>query len=117
MNFDDAIKAHSDWKNKLARYIQHPDHSLKAAEAGVDNKCTLGQWIYGEGSKHASMPEFTKLKSEHQRFHKAAAAVISKADSGANENQEVALGGKSEFSTASANVVTAIMAMKAKAGK
>ncbi|HUO26906.1 MAG TPA: CZB domain-containing protein [Candidatus Aquilonibacter sp.] len=117
MNFDEAITAHADWKRKLSRYIQHPDHSLKAAEVSTDNKCALGQWIYGEGAKHAALPEYSKLKSEHQRFHKAAAAVITKADSGVNESEEIALGGKSDFSTTSASVVTAIMAMKAKAGK
>jgi methyl-accepting chemotaxis protein len=116
MNFDDAIKAHADWKTKLRQYLQHPDHSLKSAEVGVDSKCALGQWIYGEGKKYSSLPEFSKLKSEHQRFHKAAGAVITKADSGVNQAEEVALGSKSEYSAASSSVVSAIMAMKAKAG-
>jgi Chemoreceptor zinc-binding domain len=117
MNFDDAVKAHSDWKMKLTKYINHPDHSLKPAEVRVDNRCTLGQWIYGEGTKHAALPEFSKLRSEHQRFHKAAAAVISKADSGVDETAEVALGSKSEYAAASSGVVSAIMAMKARAGR
>ncbi len=117
MNFEEAIKTHADWKTKLSHYLQHPDHSLKAVDVSVDTKCALGQWIYGEGSKHAALPEYSKLKSEHQRFHKAAAGVITKADAGVDESQEVALGGKSDFSSASSAVVSAIMAMKAKAGK
>jgi hypothetical protein len=116
MNFDDAIRTHSEWKMKLTKYIKHPDHSLKSAEIAVDNKCTLGQWINGEGKKFASLPEFSKLRAEHQHFHKAAAAVITKADSGQDETEEVALGAKSEYSAASSAVVSAIMAMKAKAG-
>ncbi len=116
MNFDDAVRAHTDWKMKLSRYLQHPDHSLRSSEVGTDAKCALGQWIYGEGKRYSSMPEFSRLKSEHQRFHKAAAAVIAKADSGINQTDEVALGSKSEYSAASSGVVTAIMAMKAKAG-
>jgi len=116
MDFDGAIKSHTEWKMKLTKYINHPDHSLKAAEVSVDNKCALGQWIHGEGSKHATLSEFSKLKSEHQRFHKAAAAIITKADSGVNMKQEVALGSGSEYASASSSVVSAIMAMKAKAG-
>jgi len=116
MNFDDAVKAHSEWKSKLSRYIEHPDHSLKPSEVTIDTNCALGKWIESDGRKHAALPEFTRLKAEHQRFHKAAAGIITKVDAGADETKEVALGAKSEFSEASAAVVTAIMAMKAKAG-
>lgn len=116
MNFDNAIAAHTEWKTKLQGYLKKPDHSLKSADASVDNKCALGQWIHGEGKKFASLPEFSKLQSEHQRFHKAAAAVIAKADAGKDQTEEVALGSKSEYSAASSAVVSAIMAMKAKAG-
>ncbi len=116
MNFDDAIAAHVEWKTKLKKYLKQPDHSLKSADVAVDNKCSLGQWIHGDGKKFASLREFSELQSEHQRFHKAAAAVIAKADAGKDQNEEVALGSKSEYSSASSAVVSAIMAMKAKAG-
>ncbi len=115
MNFDEAIKAHSAWKMKLSSYLNNPDGSLKAAEICLDNKCALGQWIYGEGAKFASHPEFTTLKSEHTRFHKAASEVVKKADSGQNVSEEIAIGGKSEFASASSSVVAAIMAIKRKA--
>ena len=82
MDFDEAIRAHSAWKLKLSAYLRNPDGSLKASEIQADNKCALGQWIYGEGAKHSSHAEFTTLKAEHQRFHKAAAQVVQKADSG-----------------------------------
>ena len=112
MNFDDAIKAHSDWKMKLSLYVNKPDGSLKAADAEQDNKCALGQWIYGEGATHSTKPEFTILKTEHNKFHKCAGAVIRKADSGQKVSEEIAIGGKSEFASASSSVVTAIMKMK-----
>jgi methyl-accepting chemotaxis protein len=95
MNFDDAIASHVEWKAKLKKYLKQPDHSLKSADVAVDNKCALGQWIYGEGKKFASLRKFSELQSEHQRFHKSAAAVITKADAGKDENEEVALGSKS----------------------
>ncbi|MDO9184334.1 MAG: CZB domain-containing protein, partial [Bacteriovorax sp.] len=91
------------------------DKSLKANDIQFDNKCELGKWIYGEGAKHSALPEFATLKAEHARFHKAAADVITKADSGQSTSEEIALGSKSDFATASSNVVGAIMIMRRKA--
>lgn len=114
MDFDEAIKAHSAWKMKLSNYLAKPDGSLKIAEVEVDHKCPLGQWIHGEGVKWSSLPEYDKLKTQHAHFHRAAANVIRHADLGMNTSEETALGGSSEFSTASADVVSAIMWMKKK---
>lgn len=115
MNFDDAIKAHAAWKLKLSGYLSKPDGSIKATEVELDNRCDLGKWIYGDGKKHASLAEYSTLKSEHAVFHKAAAEVVRKADAGQNTSEEVALGGASPFSKASQAVVAAIMAIKSKA--
>jgi hypothetical protein len=114
MDFDKAIKAHSDWKMKLAVYLKKPDGSLKAGDMGQNNKCELGSWIAAEGAKHNGLPELAKLKSEHTRFHKAAADVVRRADSGKNVSEETVLGSKSEFMSASQAVVQAILAIKAK---
>ena len=116
MNFDEAIAAHSSWKMKLSRYLRNPDGSLKASDIQPDNNCELGKWIYSEGKKHSSVPEFSTLKTEHAHFHKAAAEIVTKADSGQNVTEEVALGGTSEFATRSSNVVRAIMTLKKKLG-
>jgi methyl-accepting chemotaxis protein len=116
MNFDDAIKAHAEWRLKLSVYLRKPDGSLSAQDIGVDNKCALGQWIYGEGSKWSAMPEYETLRSEHARFHMAAAAVVKKCDAGLNTGEDTVLGGNSDYSAASNNVITAIMKMKRKVG-
>jgi|SRR5579864_3631198 len=117
MNFDQAIGAHGAWKLKLSVYLRKHDGSLKSQEASQDNKCELGQWIYGEGKKYSTLPEYAALKNEHGRFHKAAAAVIEKADAGQSVSDETALGAKSEFGTASSAVVLAIMNMKTHTAK
>lgn len=114
MNFDEAIRAHSDWKMKLGTYLRNPDGSLKSAEISPDNKCPLGQWIYGEGAKFSTLPEYEILRTEHAKFHKEAAQVVTKADSGQNVTEEVALGANSGFAKASSSVVSAIMKMKTK---
>ena len=112
MDFDQAIAAHSAWKQKLSEYLRKRDGSLKSAEVALDTKCPLGQWIHGEGSKYVKLSEFTTLKTEHTRFHKAAADVVRHADSGKSTSEEIALGSKSEFANASSAVVMAIMAVK-----
>src|SRR5689334_24920780 len=101
MNFDDAIKAHSSWKMRLAEYLRKPDGSLKATDVEADNKCPLGQWIYGEGAKFSTLSEYSTLKSQDASFHKAAGNVVRKADSGQSVTEDVALGSASDFARAS----------------
>lgn len=116
MDFDEAIKAHSSWKVKLSQYLRKPDGSLKASEIELDNKCALGQWIHGEGTKFRNAPEYSTLISEHAQFHKAAAEVVRKADSGKDVSEEVVIGSNSDFGKRSSAVVNAIMTLKRKLG-
>lgn len=112
MYFDEAIKAHSAWKLKLSNYIRKPDGSLKADEVQSDHKCDLGKWIHGEGMKHKSLADYKTLRDQHATFHKAAADVIRRADSGKSVTEEIAVGSNSDFGKASQAVVLAIMNMK-----
>lgn len=112
MNFDDAIQAHSSWKLKLSTYLRKPDGSLNPASIRPDNKCALGQWLHGEGRKLAANPDYKKLVAEHARFHQCAAAVVDKANSGKSVVEDVAIGSRSDFGSASANVVALLMTMK-----
>jgi len=114
MNFDEAIVAHSTWKRKLREYLAKPDQSLKVSEVGANNKCKLGQWIAGEGREYASLPEFTKLNSEHTRFHKAAADLVRRADNGESVLHEVGIDGTGEFLKTTTHVIAAIAALKQK---
>lgn len=112
MDFDGAIRAHSEWKIKLSAYLRNPDQSLDANKVQLDNQCPLGQWIHSDAKQYAANPDYTTLLGQHARFHKAAADVIRRADSGENVGDDVALGSSSEFGQASTQVVQAIMKMK-----
>ena len=114
MNFDEAILAHSDWKRKIKSYLQKPDRSLQPAEVGADNKCKLGQWITGEERKYAAVPEFTRLVTEHARFHRAAGELVRRANHGEKVDSEVAVGASSEFAKATSNVIASLLEMKSK---
>jgi hypothetical protein len=112
MDFDMAVAAHSQWKRKLRDYLAKHDGSLHPNEVSLDDNCELGQWIYGEGAMYSALPEFTRLKYEHARFHAAAAEIVRKANSGESAIEEVQHCSNSEFSTASAAVVIALVSMK-----
>jgi len=117
MNFDHAIAAHTKWRAKLRAYLAEPDGSLLAPETALDNICELGAWISGKGAKYSDLPQFQSLRSQHARFHKAVAEVIRRVDSGQRFAEDAALGARSEFSSASADVVSAITSFKAEVGK
>jgi len=112
VDFDQAIAAHAEWKEKLRDYLRKRDGSFKPAEIGMDTRCPLGQWIHGEGSRYVKLVEYSTLRIEHARFHKAAAEVVRRVHSGESASADIALGPKSEFAKASSAVVMAIMAMK-----
>ena len=112
MNFDEAIAAHSAWKQKLAVYLAKPDKSIDSGKLAQDNQCDLGKWIHSQGSALASSTTFQELKKEHANFHLAAADVVRKADTGQTVSEEISLGAKSAYSTCSSKVVSALMKMK-----
>ena len=112
MDFDQAVASHSLWKRRLRDYLFKHDGSLHPDEVSLDHNCELGQWIYGEGAMYSALPEFTRLKYEHARFHAAAAEIVRKANSGDLAIEEVQPCANTDFSNASAAVILALMSMK-----
>ena len=112
MNFDEAVMAHSRWKRKLRDALAKDGSSLRPNDVSFDHKCELGVWIYGEGANYSGLPEYTRLKYEHARFHAAAAEIIRKANSGEFAIEDIQPCANSEFSSASSAVVIALMSMK-----
>jgi aerotaxis receptor len=108
MNFDEAIQAHAAWKVKLSVYVRKPDGALRSKEVRASNRCALGKWLEGSGTKYASLPEYKSLVAEHAKFHVASASVIEKADSGEKLDHDQTLGADSQYGIASRNVVKAI---------
>ena len=112
MNFDEAIAAHIRWRTTLSRYVAQPDRSLNAAEVRLTDRCELGRWLGGEGRRYCGVPEFTSLVASHAQFHRAAAAVVAKADSGQCATKDIALGLQSGYGAASAEIIKTLMVMK-----
>ena len=114
MNIDEAIKAHSDWKMKLQRYLANPDGSINVDNLSQDNKCPLGEWMHLLTNDHSakSFPELELLINEHKKFHKAAADIVRRKDKGEDIKADISLGGTSDFANASMNVVSLLMKLK-----
>jgi hypothetical protein len=112
MDFDEAVTLHSKWKRKLRAALTKRDGSLRPADVSVDHRCVLGKWIYSDGASHSALPEYTKLKYEHARFHLVAAELVRKANSGDPVDAEMEPCANSEFSTSSSAIVISLMAMK-----
>ena len=112
MDLNQAILAHSKWKTRLQNFIQG-NEQLNPEMVGKDNQCDLGKWIYGEGSKYASLSQFSDLKTKHAKFHAAAANVVRNAKSCTPEKALEMLDPlRSEYGKASFAVINAIATLK-----
>jgi len=117
MDFDGAIAAHVEWKTKIRAYLMKRDGSFNASLVSQDNQCALGKWIYGEGAKYSSIPEFALLKMEHARFHECTGRIIAFIDAGKLKDAETMLLAGSEFMKLSGKCVSLILQVKQKAVK
>ncbi|MEQ1831557.1 MAG: CZB domain-containing protein [Candidatus Eisenbacteria bacterium] len=115
MDFDAAIRAHSEWKQKLSRYLKNPDRSLDCNQIQKDDQCALGQWLHGEGRAFAKHPEYLELLRKHADFHRAASAIVRRIDTGEKVGEDVLFGSRSDYGRLSGEVVMLIMNMRKKA--
>jgi methyl-accepting chemotaxis protein len=112
INLDEAVQTHSDWKRKLQNYLANPDGSIDATKLAMDNACTLGQWLYGDGKKFANLPEYNQLVEAHKNFHKSAADIVRRKEGGEDVSADMALGSHSPFAKHSMDVVMMIKRIK-----
>jgi Chemoreceptor zinc-binding domain len=93
IDIDAAIASHLEWKDRLVAYLLGTSQErLSADEICQDNKCELGQWLYGAGQQtlgaHVSYP---MLMMRHKQFHAEAAKVITLHQAGEFERASAAL--------------------------
>ncbi|MEZ5306671.1 MAG: CZB domain-containing protein [Pyrinomonadaceae bacterium] len=116
MDFNAALKAHSDWKITL-RTAMARNEQLEVQKIAVDNACMLGSWLHGEGKKTiGSSASYLKLVTAHAKFHREAARVASAINFRNYEEAEKLLDAGSEYMSASTNVGVAINAVRREVG-
>ena len=116
MKIEDAIMAHARWKTRLTGYLGNPDGSISIQDLGADNRCELGKWIHGEAAQAVPPADLAPLKAAHAKFHRAAAEVVRKVDSGTADGSDALIGFKSEFGSASLAVVNLLKALAPRIG-
>jgi hypothetical protein len=112
LDIDTAISAHENWSARLHAVIKgtsseqlHPDVICQ------DNRCALGQWLYGPGGQRlGKYPAFTVLVARHKHFHLEASTVLLLAQSGEQEKAEQKL--QSGYRHASNQVILLLKDLK-----
>jgi len=118
MNFDEAITAHSQWKIRLQAVINGTSkETLDPAVVALDNKCVLGQWIYGEAKQFSALAEYGQLVKEHAHLHLSAADTLRLAQTGQLDKARLALDNGGTFIDASIRTINAIRHLRKKVEK
>lgn len=78
IDFKKWIQAHRDWRLRLANYIAGTSaEKLDAEVICRDDRCPLGQWIYGSGGRYyGDLEIFRDMRHHHADFHRSAGAVV-----------------------------------------
>jgi methyl-accepting chemotaxis protein len=113
MDFDTAIAAHQKWRRRLLDMLTGASNEkLDPEVVGCDDKCALGQWIYGSCKPAmGNDPLCENLRLSHRGFHQCAAEVIRHHGAGRVTNARQLLAG--EFVKRSDETVGHIEAIRA----
>jgi Chemoreceptor zinc-binding domain len=116
---DKAIGAHSAWKQRLKTAIDTGKAEVTVENAGKDNVCPFGQWLYGTsigGAKDLSA--YNDVRTIHANFHKRAAEILDLALKGKKAEATALMGVAADYNKISAQLTQAMMKwQKEAAGK
>ncbi|NOU32156.1 MAG: CZB domain-containing protein [Polyangiaceae bacterium] len=113
MKVDDAIAAHSKWKQRLKAYVDGSSkEKLSCDVVGKDDQCDLGRWLHSNDAKKLGA-KAAELIPAHAEFHRCAADIVRCADHGKKAEAESKLAMGKDFSVVSAKVVTMLSALRA----
>lgn len=93
---NDAIGAHGMWKFRLRTAITSGTADVSSVEAGCDDKCTFGKWIYGntlDAQTRAGMP-YQVIRRLHADFHRTAGRVLAHVERGEKASAEALFEGE-----------------------
>jgi len=109
---DKAHASHSGWKRRLQKAVEVSE-VLDVDTIKRDDCCDLGQWIYSSGRTHyGHFPEFQALLEKHKEFHAITGIVAGIVNDKKADTAKSMLGGSSQFSYASMEVLVAINALR-----
>jgi methyl-accepting chemotaxis protein len=112
LTLERAFAAHQQWKAKLQESVTART-TLDVSTIRRDDCCELGKWLHTDArASYGHKPEFKNLLAKHASFHLVASVVAGIINTKQYEEAAAMLQDYSLFSTASADVGMAIMALK-----
>ncbi len=116
MNFDEAREQHAQWRFKFRGAIRQ-NETMDVAAIAKDDQCDLGKWLYGEAKgKYSRLSSYTDCVKTHAHFHVAASNVAKVINEEKYKEAWALLGMGSEFSLATAAIVSALDLLQNEAG-
>jgi methyl-accepting chemotaxis protein len=112
LTLERAFAAHQQWKAKLQESVS-ARATLDVSTIRRDDCCELGKWLHSDARvNYGHKPEFKSLLAKHASFHLVASVVAGIINTKQYDEATAMLQDYSLFSTASADVGMAIMALK-----
>jgi methyl-accepting chemotaxis protein len=102
-----AIAAHGMWKTHLVAAITSGSATVKADDAGRDDRCRFGKWLHGT-PELAGRAGFREVVDLHARFHAEAAKVLDHALAARKEEARRLMASDSEYTRLSATLTRAL---------
>jgi len=107
-----AVGDHGTWKKTLKNAVDTGEIKIQISAIQADNQCSFGKWLYGstitENEKNSR--HYQQVLELHSAFHEKASEVAQLAISGQKARAMKMLEVNGEFTTASANLTTSMMA-------
>lgn len=112
MDLDAAQKAHETWRNDFAQSIENKEQ-LDTKMIGMDNRCELGHWLYGDARKTFDRtPEFKAVVRAHKKFHQETSRLAGMVNAGRYDDAKAEFADGSRCAKASQEVIAAIEKLK-----
>ena len=78
-----ARDAHNAWGARLREAIDSGSSAMSVEQAGGDENCAFGKWLYAPGEFRTTQPErWQQIHDLHEQFHRNAAEVLKLAITG-----------------------------------
>ena len=102
--FDHAVFTHAKWKRQLRQAIETGKSEWTVSEVQADDRCDLGEWLDHLPLSKKKSEHYSRLRSLHTNFHKAASEVLALALSGKKEEAQEAISFGSRFTDISSKL-------------
>lgn len=100
---DKALRAHVEWKRRLAQAIRDAGGQLTVEVVSADDRCEFGTWLHNEVAAEPALL-YEKVNLLHRDFHLEAGRVLALAKAGQCDEAMQAIAPDSAFARLSGSL-------------